>query len=383
MLRLRNRLLPLLRATSSSHASASSSPLHLRLLLLSTAAATPFSVEDYLVATCGLTGAQALKASKKVSHLRSPSNPDAVLALLSGVGLSGADLAAVVVAEPQLLCARADNIARRIASLRDRVGLSEPQIGGLLLAGGATVVHRCDVTPRLEFWIPFLGSFEMLLKILKSNNSILRSSLERVIKPNIALFQKCGLSVCDIVTMAQTAAWTLTFNPERLKVVLERAEKLCVPGHSSAFKYVVCTVARIDEGKIAARMELLSSTLGCSMDELRSAICKSPQVLGISEMKLRAKIEFLVTKVGLEIDYILRRPVLLALSLEKRLVPRHYVVEALAVKGLIRKDLDFFSCVCMRDEVFVAKYIDHHENALPGLADAYAAVRAGKLPAQV
>jgi hypothetical protein len=37
----------------------------------------------------------------------------------------------------------------------------------------------------------------------------------------------------------------------------------------------------------------------------------------------------------------------------------------------------------MRDEVFVAKYIDHYEDAVPGLADAYGAVRAGKLPAQV
>uniref|UniRef100_A0A0E0BGF5 Uncharacterized protein n=1 Tax=Oryza glumipatula TaxID=40148 RepID=A0A0E0BGF5_9ORYZ len=180
-----------------------------------------------------------------------------------------------------------------------------------------------------------MGSFEMLLKILKMNNAILRSSLERAIKPNIALFLKCGLSVCDIVTMAQNATWIVTFNPERLKVVLQRAEKLCVT------------------------------------------------VLGFSETKLRAKIEFLVTKVGLEPDYILRRPVLLAFSLEKRLVPRHYVVEALAVKGLIRKGYDFYHCVCIRDDVFVAKYIDHYENALPGLADAYAAVRAGKLPAQV
>ncbi|BAT13123.1 Os11g0206101 [Oryza sativa Japonica Group] len=100
-------------------------------------------------------------------------------------------------------------------------------------------------------------------------------------------------------------------------------------------------------------MELLSSTLGCSMDELRYAICKSPQVLGFSETKLRAKIRVLGDQ------------------------------EALAVKGLIRKGLDFYHCVCMRDEVFVAKYIDHYEDALPGLADAYAAVRAGKLPAQV
>ncbi|KAF0898205.1 hypothetical protein E2562_001841 [Oryza meyeriana var. granulata] len=152
-----------------SAAAASSSSLHLSRLLHSTdvrsATATSFSVEEYLVDTCGLTGAQALKASKKVFHLKSASKPDAVLAILSGVGLSRVDLAAIVAAQPRLLCTRAHNIALRIASLRDRVGLSYPQIGSFLLAGGAGGLQACDVAPRLEFWIPFLGSFEMLLKM--------------------------------------------------------------------------------------------------------------------------------------------------------------------------------------------------------------------------
>jgi mTERF domain-containing protein len=120
-------------------------------------------MEDYLVDTCGLTAAQALKASKNVSHLKSATKPDAVLAILSGVGLSGADLAAVFAAEPRLLCTKAPSVALRVASLRHRVGLSDPQIASLLLLpGGAKGFHTCDMAPRLEFWIPFLGSFEML-----------------------------------------------------------------------------------------------------------------------------------------------------------------------------------------------------------------------------
>uniref|UniRef100_A0A0E0AXZ4 Uncharacterized protein n=1 Tax=Oryza glumipatula TaxID=40148 RepID=A0A0E0AXZ4_9ORYZ len=399
MLRLQNHLLPLLRASSSS-------PLHLRRLIPSTAAAsssssvhpnrrlhstaaarstttaTPFSMEDYLVDTCGLTAAQALKASKNVSHLKSATKPDAVLAILSGVGLSGADLAAVVAAEPRLLCTKAPSVALRVASLRHRVGLSDPQIASLLLLpGGAKGLHTCDMAPRLEFWIPFLGSFEMLLKILKRNNAIVSSSLEKVIKPNIALLRECGLSVCDIVQMSQTSARVLTFSPERLKVIVQQAEKHRMPGCSWAFKNAVDTVARSNEGIVNARMEFLSSSLGFSMEKLRSAVCKCPQILGLSESKLHSKIEFLVGKVGLEPDYILQRPVLLTYSLEKRLVPRHYVVEVLLVKGLIKRTVDFYGCVCVSNEDFVARYIDHHENAVPGLTDAYAAVCSGKLPA--
>ena len=68
MLRLRNSLFPLLRAASPLP-----SPIHCRACLLSTSTSTailpaPFSLEDYLVASCGLAPAQARELSKKAFH---------------------------------------------------------------------------------------------------------------------------------------------------------------------------------------------------------------------------------------------------------------------------------------------------------------------------
>nr|XP_025875808.1 uncharacterized protein LOC112936216 [Oryza sativa Japonica Group] len=71
----------------------------------------------------GSGGGPTVRRRPRSSPASTPcSNPDAVLALLS-TGLC-ADLAAVVVAEPRVLCAKDDAISRRIASLRDRAGLS-------------------------------------------------------------------------------------------------------------------------------------------------------------------------------------------------------------------------------------------------------------------
>ncbi|KAF0894679.1 hypothetical protein E2562_001972 [Oryza meyeriana var. granulata] len=306
MLHLRKHLLPLLRAGAAhlptSTSAVLSSSLYLSRLPLSTAArstasATPFSVEDYLVAICGLTGAQALKASAKLSHLKSASNPDAVLAHLSGLGLSRADHAAVVAAEPRVLCVRSHNIASRIASLRDRVGLSDRQIGSFLLAGGARGLRTCDIAPMLEFWIPFLGSFEMLLKILKSNNAIVTVSIEKVIKPNVALFQACGLTVRDIVKMAYLSRMVTT-NPKRVETSVQRADELGVPRSSSLFKYMLAITCCLSEDKATARMRFWSSTLSCSMDDIRDIVCKSPSILGYSEENIRSKIEFLTSTLG-------------------------------------------------------------------------------------
>ncbi|KAF0894696.1 hypothetical protein E2562_001987 [Oryza meyeriana var. granulata] len=424
MLHLRERLvLPLLRASAALlHTSAASRPLasasssfslHLYRCLFSTAArsatTTPFSVEEYLVATCGLTGAQALKASKNISHLKSASNLDAVLALLSGVGLSRADLAAIVAAHPQLLCVRADNIARRIDSLRDRVGLSDPQICSFLLAGGARGLRSCDMASRLEFWIPFLGSFEVLLEIVKGSYRILTADIEKVIKPNIALLQECGFSVCDVVKVSRYNKMLLTMNPKQVETSVQRADKLGIRRSSSLFKYAVGTTCRISEGKATARMkflsitlgcskekirdivskipatlacseenlcskiELLTSTLGCSREEICAAICMKPQILGLSEENLRQKINFMITEVGLEPKYIVERPLLLTYSLEKRIVPRHSVTKILQTMGSMKEFVSFLQLLAYSDEDFHARYIDPYRHAAPALMDSYPA----------
>jgi mTERF domain-containing protein len=106
-------------------------------------------------------------------RLISASNPDAILALLSGAGLSRADIAAVVSADPLLLCASVNNIAPRLVALRDSVGLSTPQITRFLLVASRSL-RRGDVAPKVEFFISFFGSFD---QVLVSSLSSLRGLL--------------------------------------------------------------------------------------------------------------------------------------------------------------------------------------------------------------
>ncbi|XP_044962213.1 uncharacterized protein LOC123413335 [Hordeum vulgare subsp. vulgare] len=119
MLRLRSSILAHL--LSSSPTASPASTLH-RLISAAAPAIPPnpsgFAVEEYLVSTCGLTQAQAVKASAKISHLKSPAKPDAVLAFLTGLGLSGADVAALVAKDPRFLCAGVERVlAPNIAAL--------------------------------------------------------------------------------------------------------------------------------------------------------------------------------------------------------------------------------------------------------------------------
>ncbi|OEL13890.1 hypothetical protein BAE44_0025091 [Dichanthelium oligosanthes] len=393
MLRLRNHLLPLVHAASQL-----TSPFHhggWRLLLSTSPAPTPFSLEDYLVAACGLAPAQARSASKKAlseastaskkafkefstSGLNPRFDPDAVLALLSGVGLSRADIADIVAADPLLLLSRADRLEPRLLALRDRVGLSVPQVSRFLLVGGSRALRRSgDVSLKLEFLVSVYGSFEQLLVVMKRTNNILNVNLDRVIKPNVALLRQCGLTVRDIAQLCSRTAWLLTFNPERVKEFVLRADELGVPRSSGIFKNAVSAVANITKEKVAAKLELLKSTLGCSESEVATAVSKRPNILGIADKYLLRKIQFLVNEVGMEPQYIVERLSLLTYSLEKRLVPRHHVMKVLQEKRLLTSGLSFFSVASLGEETFKLKFIDCHKDSVPGLEDAYATARAG------
>nr|BAK07781.1 predicted protein [Hordeum vulgare subsp. vulgare] len=77
MLRLRSSILVHLLSSSPAASPAS----HLHRLISGAAPAIPpnpsgFTMEEYLVSTCGLTHAHAVKASAKLSHLKSPAKLD-------------------------------------------------------------------------------------------------------------------------------------------------------------------------------------------------------------------------------------------------------------------------------------------------------------------
>jgi mTERF domain-containing protein, mitochondrial len=339
----------------------------------------PFSVEDYLVTSCHLTPAQAIKASKVISHLKSSSRPDAVVAFLSGLGLSDADIAATVAYDPKLLCSEVERtLAPRLAELRD-LGLSPSQIALLVLVDPARF-RRPTVVSKLRFYVPLFGSFENLLKALKSNSYLLSSDLERVVKPNVAFLMECGLDACDIAKLSLPVPRLLTTKPERVRAMAMRAEAIGAPRGSGMFRHALLAVAFLSEEKIAAKVEFLKKTFRWSDAEAGVAVSKLPLVLKHSKDRLQRMSEFLIIQVGLEPEYVAHRPALLTYSLERRLMPRHYVVKFLKENGLLEHDRSYYTAVQVSENVFMEKFIHPFMEAAPSLDQDYAAVCRGEVP---
>ncbi|CAL5043695.1 unnamed protein product [Urochloa decumbens] len=191
---LRNRLSPFLSTRRSLPTTrAPLLLLSLHRLLSATAASPspkPFAIDEYLVSTCGLTRAQALKASKKLAHLRSSSKPDAVLAFLSALGLSRPDIAGLVAADPCFLCASVENtLAPRITELSD-LGLSRAQIARLVpLAPSAPAPSAPTSASGSWSWAPLRRDVGLEIPYIAQRPVLIMYSLEGRLIPRHQLIK--------------------------------------------------------------------------------------------------------------------------------------------------------------------------------------------------
>ncbi|KAF7082277.1 hypothetical protein CFC21_086151 [Triticum aestivum] len=388
MLHLRQRIVSHIissAATSAVSCSATSAISSLRRLLCAAAAPVSpnpsgFAVEDYLVDSCGLTRSQAIKASTKLSHLKSPANPNAVLAFLSGLGLSSSDVAAVVAKDPLFLCAGVERTLVPVVDGLTDLGLSRSEIGGLVSLVHCRFRSRA-IVPKLRYYLPLFGSFENLRRLLKKDQSkLLSSDLDKVLKPNIVSLQECGLGACDIAKLCISAPMILGTNPERIRAMVACAERLGVRRGSGMFREALKAVAFLSEEKIADKVDYLKNMFKWSDTEVAIAVRKAPMLLTKSREMLRRKSEFLISEVGLEPVYIAHQPVMISYSLEGRLRPRYYVLKFLKETGLVDRHRGFYNVLTKTERNFVDKYICPHKEAAPHLAQDYATACKGEVP---
>ncbi|KAL6639902.1 hypothetical protein ACP70R_022497 [Stipagrostis hirtigluma subsp. patula] len=387
MVHLRPRALSLiLRASPRLPASHAAPPLvPLRRLLAAASCATassasaprPFAAEDYLVSSYGLDRAQAAKVAQKISHLRSRSKPDAVLAFLTGaLGVPAADVPALVAMDPSFLCADVERtLAPRVAELRG-LGLTREEIARLIPLAPNSFRNRF-LGRNLEFWLHEVGSFDKIVQVLRMCSGLLSIDLDKVAKPNIAFLKQCGVHVSEIVGINLYSTRLLIMNPELLRDAVERVEALGIKRGTRMFRRALCLVAFQSKESVARKIQVLRE-IGFSQDDVSLIVRKAPLVLGLTEQKVQRNVEFLIKDVGLEVPYIARRPVLIMYSVERRLLPRLCLLKLLREKGLMNAEWDYYVIASMGEKIFVQKFVLPYMDHVPGLADVYPSKCSGK-----
>ncbi|KAG6495841.1 hypothetical protein ZIOFF_043670 [Zingiber officinale] len=134
-------------------------------------------------------------------------------------------------------------------------------------------------------------------------------------------------------------AWTaksLRFHPmfilqkaDTLKSLISHVEDLGVPQTSGMFHCTLCALFMVYPKKFKMLMDMFRN-FGWSQGDFVAAIQKCPNLPGRSLKHLQRKMEFLINEAGYAFSYIGTRLVLLTLSLERRLIPRHRILATLS-----------------------------------------------------
>lgn len=141
------------------------------------------------------------------------------------------------------------------------------------------------------------------------------------------------------------------------------------PAHLT-FIAAIKTISQLKKSVWESKFEIYRRW-GWSKDETIAAFRRHPHCLLSSEEKITKAMDFLVNKMGWFSQLIAKIPVVLLLSLKKRIVPRCYVVQVLLSKGLITESICPTTFLLPREEVFLEKYVTKFQEKVPQLLNVY------------
>lgn len=105
----------------------------------------------------------------------------------------------------------------------------------------------------------------------------------------------------------------------------------------------------------------LFQRFGWSKEDFVSEFMRFPNCVRVSDKKIVYTMEYLVNNIGLQARDIVARPVVLGLSMEKRIKPRNQVISLLLSEGLVKKeDINYFTMLKMKSSEFMDKFVLKH-----------------------
>ena len=220
-------------------------------------------------------------------------------------------------------------------------------------------------------WRGLLGSDEHLKKFFKGNRWLLGPSIEKTIQPNLSVLKDCGISDQRITLLLKDRPGFIVQKPDALRALIDRAKGLGVHPGSTMFHWALWVLYKVRQEKFDAKLEAMRG-FGWSEAEFLAAFRKAPVFLTISVSTLRDKIDFLVREAGCTPSYVARNPVLLTLSLAKRLIPRNRYLEALKSKVLHGGQYDVRTAMVSSEKRFLQYYVLRHVDKFPELNELYA-----------
>lgn len=216
--------------------------------------------------------------------------------------------------------------------------------------------------PSFNYFAELFQSEDKAIESVKRCPRVLFSRLEAHVIPNINTLRDNGVPAGNVLLLIQYQPQHIAMNSDKFGAIVEEVKKMGFNPFRSHFVRAIETLAGLSKSA-RDRKFAVYRRWGWSKRHTIAAFKRSPCCLAISEAKINAVMDFYVNQLGLECSVVVRRPKLLSLSLKKRLIPRAAVIEYLSSKGVEKSDLSMTCWFEYKEEYFLEKLVNCHEDA--------------------
>ncbi|XP_050240119.1 transcription termination factor MTERF15, mitochondrial-like [Quercus robur] len=344
--------------------------LSLKYISSTTTNEQPFAV-SYLIKTLGFSPEAALSASKYV-HFETPEKADIVVSFFKNHGFSQTQITNLVRRLPSVLISDPDKTLLPKIDFFSSKGISSPDLAKLF--SGYPIILKTSlekqIIPSFDFFKNLLQSEAKTIEAIKRFTGVLKCNVEARVAPNINTLRENGVPESNIVTLLQYQPRAFVVNPVRFREIVEEVKEMGFNPSRLKFALAVLALRAMSKSTWERKVDVYKKW-GLSENDIFLAFGRHPWCMMVSEEKIMRVMDLLVNKMGMDSSLFIKRPGLLSLSLEKRLIPRGFVFQGLFSKGLVKKDFNIYPLFECPERTFVQKYIMPHKEEASELLKLY------------
>lgn len=338
----------------------------------STSSSHSDSTISFFRTSCGLSPSVALTAAAR-TNLKTTANAKLVLGLLKIYGFTKSQITIIATKLPALFSYHPEKCIKAKIELFLSAGFTGTAIAKLISKDPSIIKSSLErkLRPNLHLLMTVhSGDRESAATSIAGSTWLLSLNPEKQILPNMKTLQKHGVPDANIARLFKWCPRVITQEPSRFSKSVALLEEMGFKQSTSSFVIGIKVVSGLDVATWERKLQLYHS-LGWSQEEVISAFKKNPFCMLLSEDKIRKVMGFFVEKLKWEPCRLASLPIALSYSLEKRIVPRYAVFNFLTTRGLPGTNLSFLTLLLMSESDFLKKCLCKYSYKIPKLMEVY------------
>ncbi|XP_058209230.1 transcription termination factor MTERF9, chloroplastic-like [Rhododendron vialii] len=327
---------------------------------------------NYLINSCGFPLEKAITASKLL-NFETPEKPDSVIAFFRNHGFTNTQASNIIRNAPQVIVYNPEKTLLPKLEFFKSKGFSSADVVKILSKTPDLLRKSLEnqIIPVFYFLKDLIGSEERTLSAIKRfAGRPLLVDLESRMAPNVDILREVGVPDVKVAFLLTRQPRTFMTRCDRFRQIVEEVKGMDF--NPLRFNFVVAVHAMNSLSKLAWEKKFeVYKKWGLSENEILVAFGKYPWFMTKSEDKITRVMDFLVNKMGLDYLLVVKYPLFLSLSFEKRIVPRCVVYRALQAKGLIKKPNISIKMLKSTEMWFVQKVVNLAKEEAPELLKLY------------